>query len=123
MIDVTLTFNGYDFSPLLSTYKVTHEIEVSRSLTAMDGTEYFATRKRPVVRFSLMPLSDAQTQEVYEALSPIVGEAEYTDPHRGDVIGTMRVTSNLEAAFGLRSVDGNRYYKGSTIVLRQRTVL
>lgn len=121
MIDVTLTFNDYDLSPLLSTYKVIHEIEVADSLTAMDGTEYFATRTRPTVQFSLIPLSDEQTQEVYAALSAVVGEVEYTDPNMGERIGTMRVTSNLESTFGLRSVDGNRYYKGGTIVLRQRT--
>ena len=123
MIDVTLTFNGFDFSDYLSTYKVTHEVEVADSITAIDGTEYFATRRRPVIEFSLLPLSDAQTASIYAALSAIAANATYTDPYiNNNVTATMRVTSNLESAFALSSVDGNRYYKGGTITLRQRTV-
>lgn len=123
MIDVTFTFNDYDLHNLLSTWSVVHEVETADSLTAIDGTEYFATRRRPTIRFSLIPLSDAQAQEVYDALSAIIAEATYTDPYLGERIAVMRVSSSLEAAFGLRSVDGNRYYKGGTVVMRSRTVL
>lgn len=123
MIDVTLTFNNYNFSPLLSTYKCYHSSETTKSMIAIDGTEYVASNERPVVEFSLVPLSDAKAQEVYQALSAIVANTSYTDPYRGDSTGVMRVSSNLNATFGLRSIDGNRYYKGGVIVLRQRTVL
>jgi hypothetical protein len=123
MIDVTLTFNGYNFSPLLSTYRCYHSTEVSESVVTIDGTEYVASNERPVVEFSLIPLSDAQSQTVYQALSAITANAVYTDPYRGESSGVMRVSSNLDATFGLRSIDGNRYYKGGVIVLRQRTVI
>lgn len=123
MIDVTLTFNGYDFSPLLSTYRCYHSMEVSESVVTIDGTEYVASNARPVVEFSLIPLSDAQSEIVYQALSAITANATYTDPYRGESAGVMRVSSSLDATFGLRSIDGNRYYKGGVIVLRQRTVI
>lgn len=123
MIDVTLTFNGYNFSPLLSTYKCYHAVKATKSVVAIDGTEYVASNVRPVIEFSLIPLSDAQSQTVYQALSTITANATYTDPYRGESSGVMRVSSNIEAVFGLRSIDGNRYYKGGVIVLRQRTVL
>ena len=123
MIDVTLTFNNYDFSPLLSTYRCYHAVETVESITALDGTEYTASRERPIIEFSLIPLTDVQSRNVYQALSVITAAATYTDPHIGESAGIMRVSSNIDAVFGLRSVDGNRYYKGGTIVLRQRTVL
>lgn len=123
MIDVTLTFNNYDFSPLLSKYRCYHAVEVADSLTAIDGTEYVAMRKRPMIEFSLMPLTDEQAQDVYDALSVITAEATYTDPHRGEAISVMNLKSDLDAVFLLSSIDGNRYYRGGTIVLRSRTVL
>lgn len=124
MIDVTLVFDGLDLSAKLSTYNVTHEVEVSDSITAIDGTEYTAQRIRPTVSFSFIPLTDAQTAAIYEKLSALVGVLTYTDPYLGrDNTIVARANSNLESVFGLRSIDGNRYYKGGKIVLRARTVL
>lgn len=124
MIDVNFTFNGFDFSPYLSTYKVTHEIEIADSVTTMDGTEHVAVRRRPSITFTLVPITDAQAASLYTALSAVMGTATYTDPNIGESVSAyMRVTSNIERVFGLRSVDGNRYYKGGAITLRQRAVL
>lgn len=123
MIDVTFTFNGYDFSPLLSTYNVSYKIE-SEQITTLDGTEHSASRKRPVIEFSLVPLSDSQSAAVYSALSAITASTTYTNPHtNSNVTAVMRVASSLGAAFGLKSYNGNRYYKGGTITLRQKTVV
>lgn len=124
MSDITLTFNGVDLSGYLSTYAVTHEVETADSVVALDGTEYVATRRRPVVSFSFLPITDAQAATIYAALSDIVASATYTDPNsNSDVTATMRVASNIDKVFCLKSTDGNRYYKGGTITLRQRTVL
>ena len=124
MIDITLQFDGYDLSGKLSTYSVSHEVETVETVTTLDGTEHVATRIRPTIRFTLIPLNDADAAEVYNALKVISAEAFYTDPNIGaDRYGTMRITSNLEAVFGIKSVDGNRYYKGGTITMRQRNVL
>lgn len=124
MIDVTLTFNSYDFSPLLSTFQVSHKVEVAESVTTMDGEEHVATRRRAVIEFALLPMSEDTIEEVYEALSVINGEATYTDPLTGEVsIVPVRVASDINSVFALKSVNGKRYYKGSTISLRQRTVI
>ncbi len=123
MIDVTLSFNEYDLHGLLSTYEVTHNFEVADSMTALDGTEYSSIRRRPVIQFSLIPLSDAQATAVYNILSSVSGVVDYTDPHLGERSALVRVASDLSEAFGIRSVDGNRYYKGGKIVLRSNTVL
>lgn len=123
MIDVTLTFDNYDLSPFLSTYGVSHEVEEVEKVTTMDGTEHCATTERPVITFSLLPMSDQQAASVYSVLSHLIGMVEYTNPSLGEVSAVFRVSSDINYVFGLRSVNGNRYYKGGNIVLRQRTVL
>ena len=130
-LDVKLTFNGYDFAPLLSTYAVDYEITYRKVVTALDGKEYFGNGlKRPIVNFALRPLTDAQAKAAYDALKIMVASCSYTDPAisgsadaSASRTAQFRLTSNLEAAFGLRSVDGNRYYKGGQIVLRGVTCL
>ena len=124
MIDVTFKINGVDYSSLLSTYKVTHEVEYPTTITAIDGTEYGYARRRPTVSFSLLPLTDQQSAELYSNMLSMNVLCQYTDPYLGTVTtASMRVITSLESAFGLRSIDGNRYYKGRVITLRQRTVL
>ena len=123
MIDVTLKIGEYNASPLLSTYTVTHETEYPTLVTTMDGTEYGVARYRPVITFSMIPLTDAQSEELYNALSR-VSKVTFTDPHDdNEKTGVMRLTTNTDAIFGIRSIDGNRYYKGSQITLRQRAVI
>lgn len=124
MIDVTLTFNSYDFSQLLSTFQVSHKVEVAESVTTMDGEEHVATRRRAVIEFTLIPLDEDTIDDVYAALSIINGEATYTDPLTGTMrIVPVRVASDINSIFALKSVNGKRYYKGAKITLRQRTVI
>lgn len=124
MIDITLRIGELDLSGLLSTYDVQHEVEYQHLMTSLNGTEYGAPRYRPVVNFSLIPITDEQAAELYTALRGINANVTYTDTFRNeDITADMRVTSNLQATFGLRSIDGNRYYKGGVITLRQRTVI
>lgn len=123
MIDITLKIGEYDASPLLSTYNVTHETEYPKLVTVMDGTEYGVARYRPVITFSMIPLTDAQSAELYSALTK-VSKVTFTDTHDDiERTGIMRLTTNVQSIFGLRSIDGNRYYKGGQITLRQRTVI
>ena len=120
-MDITLQFNGVSFAPRLSDYRLTHEISYKRSVTTLDGKEHSTPGiRRPVITFSLFPLSDEQAGEYYAALSVLVAPATYTDTWLGGAVrtATFRVVSDLEVAFGLRSVDGNRYYKGGRIILR-----
>ena len=124
MIDILLNVNNVSFSNKLSTYQVTHEIEYPRILTALDGTEYGTHRRRPVVLFSFIPLTEAETNTFYEALKQQNLTVQYTDTHLNrTAIASMRLTTNLDAVFGIKSITGDRYYKGGTITLRQRTVL
>lgn len=120
-MDVTLTINGQDFSPVLSTYATTYEIDYGKTVKALDGTEYTGNALiRPVIAFSLFPMTDAQAKTYYDALTlPTPALCSYTDKATNmDRTIRMRISSNLEYAFGLRSVDGNRYYKGGTITMR-----
>ena len=124
MIDITLQIGELDLSRFLSTYEVQYEVEYPHLVTALDGTEHGAPRYRPIVNFSLIPITDAQATALYTAISRMYANVTYTDTFMNeDVTADMRVTSNLQAAFGLRSIDGNRYYKGGVITLRQRTVI
>lgn len=123
-MNVTLSINGYDISGELSTYEVIHERELLTSLITMDGTDHSVYKLRPSIQFSLRPLTDSETAVLYQELVNLEFTVLYTDPNFGeDVTAEMQLASSLESVFGLKSVNGNRYYKGSTIVLRQKTVL
>ena len=124
MIDVTFTIGALDLSGLLSTYNVQHETEYSAVITTMNGTEHGFATLRPIVTFSLIPLREDQCAELYEELSKSDLEVQYTNPLLNQTAtGVMRLTTSTDAIFGLSSVDGHRYYKGSQITLRQRTVM
>ena len=124
MIDIVFRINNVDYSHLLSKFNVTIETEYPHTMTAIDGTEYGYAMNRPTVTFSLIPLTDAQTAEFYANIASMNVICEYTDPYRNRTVSsTMRVMTSLESVFGLKSIDGNRYYKGTEITLRQRTVL
>ena len=122
MIDVTFKINGVDFAPKLSTYAVSCEFEYTSIITTLDGTEHVGkVNKRPSIIFSLMPLTDEESADLYEAITSVC-TVIYTDPHMGqDYTASMRFVGSIESRFGLRSVDGNRYYKGGTMTLRQIT--
>lgn len=123
-IDVTFTLEGVDYSQHLSNYSVSHEVEQRKIVTTLDGTEYTSTQLRPVITFSLVPLSDEQSESLYEILSKPSIEVTYTDPYLGDRHSViMRVTSELNSAFIIRANNGNCYYKGNSITLRSRMVL
>lgn len=121
MIDVTLRINGVNFSQKLSTYSIENAVETVDTVTTFDGTEHSATRTRAIVTFSLIPLTDAETNAFFTALSRSPAEVVYTNPaYVGNVVTTMNVASSLNSAFALRSIDGNRYYKGGEITLREK---
>jgi len=119
-MDVTLTINTRDFSGRLSKYSVKHEPIVRKVVTTMDYVEHVAIeRYRTIIRFALIPISDDDAEYDYAALSEGVFSATYTDPYAGaDVSQMMRLNTNLSAAYGIKSADGNHYYKGGEIELR-----
>lgn len=124
MIDVTLTVNGVPLASKLSTYNVRYEMTYDNLITTMDGAEHGDIWRRAVITFSLIPMTDAQTASIFSALATNNCAVSYTDPHMNATrSGTFRLASDLDAVFGLRSIDGNRYYRGGEITLRSRGVL
>ena len=118
-MDVTFTINSVDFSDKLSTYAVSYEPEFPNVVKTLDGTEHFGVvRWRATVTFSLRPLSDAETKALFDAISS-VNTVAFTDPDKNTTTTAyMRFTSSVASQFGLRSIDGNRYYKGGKMTLR-----
>lgn len=121
-MDVTLEINGRDFSSRLSTYRVEQEVTYPDVLTTMDGTEYYGKPyRRDVIYFSLFPFDDDTANQDYMCLADSSLSVSYTNPqaYNAEKLNkTMKLYSNLSNAFGLRSANGKRYYKGSEIVLR-----
>ena len=121
MIDVTFRINDIDYSSLLSTYNVDKEVEYQQVVTTLDGTEHGIARYRPTIKFSLIPLTDAQCKQLYDSLAKGNIEVFYTNPHTNETsVLKMRVTSNIGAVFGIKSITGDRYYKCGEITLRSR---
>ena len=121
-MDVTLKINGRDFSTRLSTYRVEQEVTYPDMLTTMDGTEHYGKPyKRDVIYFSLFPFDDDTANQDYAILSDSSLSVNYTNPRADNAVRLykdMKLYSNLSAVFGLRSVNGKRYYKGGEIALR-----
>lgn len=120
-MDISLKFGTLDVHNRVSTYSVQKEITYPKVITTMDGVEHAARSKdRYVVSVSLFPMTERETEAVYQSLSAGVISVTFTDPYTmSDIIRPMRVTSNLDSAFALKSIDGNRRYKGGTIQLRE----
>lgn len=125
-MDVTLEINGVDFSGKLSTYKVDKEVSYHEVVTTLDGSEHYGkTRKRDVIYFTMLPLDDELSNKYYSALSSSSLSVSYTDPNSyasSKIDKLMVLASNISSAFGLRSVNGKRYYKGGEIILRSPNV-
>lgn len=121
-MDVTLEINGRDFSHRLSTYRVEQEITYPDMIVTMDGTEHYGKPyKRDVIYFSLFPFDDDTANQDYMVLADSSLYVNYTNPQSDNaekLYKDMKLYSNLSSAFGLRSVNGKRYYKGGEIALR-----
>lgn len=120
-MELTLTVNGLDLHKKLSTYAVTKSTEYPEVITTLDNVEHpYFGKRRVIVTFSLFPMTDLESSELYDALSDLVFNTTYQNPHTNAVeTKRVRLVSDLEATFGLLSVDGKRRYKGGTIQLRE----
>lgn len=119
-MEIILTVNGLDLHRRLSTYRLAREVSYSRVVTTLDHVEHPAPAiRRPVITFSLLPMTEQECGELYDALSGREIITAYTDPFQDAVVTKrMRLDSDLEAVFALLSVDGKRRYKGGEIQLR-----
>lgn len=120
-MDIMLKLGTLDVHEKVSTYNVRREVSYSKVITTMDDTEHAARSKdRYIVETSFFPMTETESSEYYNSLMGDTMSVTFTDPYSGaDTVKTMRVTSDLEAAFALVSVDGNRRYKGGAIQLRE----
>lgn len=120
-MEIALTVNGMDLAPRVATYKVQREITYKKVVTTMDNVEHpYPGAAKDVISFTLLPMTDAEGAEVYDALAPLIFDAKYTSQYdRRDVTKRVRVISSLDSEFLLLSVDGKRRYKGGEIQLRE----
>lgn len=116
-MDVKLIANGVDLSKRLSTYDAYMEV-TQKVITMLNESERpYPAVMRPVVKFSLLPMTDAESTALYNTLSAIVFRATFEISGK-EMTADMRVVGNLGDKFLLTSFDGQRRYKGVEIVLR-----
>lgn len=117
-MDITLKINGLPINDRLSKYTVAHEVSYRKVITTLDNVEHpYPGAIKDIVTFSLLPVTETQDTLLYDVLSNLIVEVTYTD--KGiERTKKMRVVSDLESAFLLKSVDGKRRYKNGTIQLR-----
>ena len=121
MMDVTLIVNGLNLSSKLSTYSVAEEVTYRKVITTLDDVEHpYPGAKRTTITFSLFPMTDEESTELYNKIGALVFDATYTNQYKGaDETNRVRLITNLESSFALKSVDGKRRYKGGEIQLRR----
>lgn len=117
-MDITLVVNGLDLHTKVSTYHAFYEMTYKKVITTLDDTEHpYPGKDRPVVRFSLLPQTDEEQMELYNALKDRVFSATFT-LNGVDVTETVRVNRSFEQRFLLKSVDGKRRSSVGEIELR-----
>lgn len=117
-MDITLIIDGISLSSRLSTYSVTKEVTYRKTITTLDETEHpYPGKIRPIINFSLIPGTDEDDAILYKTLEKLIFNVVYTEKGE-DVARKMRLVSNLESVFLLKSVDGKRRYRQGTIQIR-----
>ena len=131
LADYTLTLNNGSTTLTLSSYVASltpgYQRRNVKSFVTVDGKEYAGSAKRKhVLKVAFKPMTGAQLKSVYDwidALSDVVWyTVTYRDPTNGGdtITKTMRIANEWETKFLLKSVDGNRYYAGFTMELREQ---
>ena len=121
MIPVTFKIENVDYSALAATLDYGQTPAKTKILTTLDGTDHqYIGKLKSIVTVSFIPLTTRQLSTLYELLNTYTVYVTYLNPYIGDVVTQyMRVDGDLEAAFGLLSVDGNGYHTGLSITFRQ----
>ena len=117
-MDITLIVNGLDLSKKLSTYSVDKEVRYRKIITTLDDTEHpVSGSTRTIVKFTLLPMTDEESSELEAALGPLVFESTFS-ANGVNKTEEVRLASDLQNLFLLKSVDGKKRYRGGQIVLR-----
>lgn len=116
--DITLIVDDVNLQPRCLTYMVQQEVTYQKVITTLDGKEHaYPGHTRPILSFTLLPGTDEEDAALYGLLKKLIFTVTFTMEGR-DVTRNMRLVSDLESTFLLRSVDGKRRYKSAEIVLR-----
>ncbi|MDE6903324.1 MAG: hypothetical protein K2P22_11370 [Lachnospiraceae bacterium] len=120
-MDLSLIVNGLDLHEKLSTYAFKNEVAYPEVITTLDQVEHpYPSVKRAVISFSLFPMTDMESSILYDALSDLIFDATFQNPHANAVeTKRVRLVSDLESVFALLSIDGNRRYNGGVLQLRE----
>lgn len=118
MLDVTLVIDDLDLQSRLLTFEASSEVTYRKVITTLNETEHpYKGALRPIVRFTLMPGTDEEDAQLYDTLKNLIFNVRYT--YKGaERTEKLRLASNLETVFLLKSADGKRRYKNGEIVLR-----
>lgn len=118
-MEITFVVNGVDMSGILSTYGISYEMSYRKIIETLDGVLHpYPSKTRPVITFTVIPRTDAENATLFAALSSLIFPVTYTNTMGTDETRNFMLDSNIENLFQLKSVDGNRRYRGSEIVLR-----
>ena len=120
-MEIVLSVNGLDLHRKLSTYTMTKDVSYRKVIITLDEVEHpYPGAQKAVVTFSLLPMTDSESTELYDALYPLIIPVTFTNPYTSmSETRQMRVVSSIESVFALLSVDGKRRYKGGKIQLRE----
>lgn len=106
-----------DLTDQVSTFSVGHQPKIDKVITTLDGTEHVVKSGiRDIIKVSFLPITDAT--DLYNALSKPSFYVEFVD---GGInkYKRMRVSSDLEMTFLLKSPRGDRYYRPTDLELRE----
>jgi hypothetical protein len=119
-----------DLSAYVATMAPSWQRRAVRTITAIDGTEYaFPASRKHGLTVTMKPMTGAQIRDLYAFLantsSYVWYQVTYKAPTSTNADNTitvpkMRIANEFELAYLLKSVDGNRYYNGVTLELREQ---
>lgn len=120
-MNVVFEIDGHDFSKILSTYKVIQEITYKKEVTTLDNVEHYSSPFfRPNIEFSLFPITEDEAYTLYSIFNKGTFSVKYTDLYSKSIKAEMfRLTTDLSASFGIKSINGKVYYKGGAMQLRR----
>lgn len=118
---IALFINGVNYSNRLASYKVTRNITFRKVVPNLLGKERAYGKVEIInIAFKLITASDEQSAADYNNLKDGIFRVIYTDTAtNASATTTMRLNSNINKVYGLRSYDGHIYYTGDEIVLRE----
>jgi hypothetical protein len=130
--DYLLTMNNGNstltLTPYVASIVPSYQRRNVKTINAIDGTEYaFPQQRKRSVKVTFKPMTGAQLKALYDFLTYSQFVVWYTVTYRDPSYSTsqtvqakMRVANEWETKYLLHSIDGNRYYAGFEMELREQ---